>query len=117
MSNILVLTKSGRVKPESLPPRRLMGPRLKEPTPLQDLRLREILPVVRGLSGLSLESKRLALAKHGYVVESRRVPCLCTVGSYYWYPRLGLYRVVVSSCNIHRHKISFPYAFCIQILV
>ena len=117
MSNILVLHRSGRVSSRSLPCRRGPGSVRKEPTSLQLSRLNEILPVVRGLSGQSLESKRLVLARYGYELIERRVPRLCSVGSYYWYPRLGLFRVVVSSSHIDKRKISFPYAFCIQILV
>ena len=117
MSNIFVIKPSGRMNSKSLPPRNLKAPQLKKPSPLQLLRLAEILPVVRGLSGLSLDDKRQALAKHGYDITSRRIPRLCSIGSYYWYPRLGLFRVVVASPRIDRRRLSFPYADCIQILV
>ena len=111
--SLFYICKSGRVPSESVSVR--PAPGLYKPTESQLLRLKNIVPVVMGLRGRSLKEKSVALARYGFDVVERRVPNLCEVGSYFWYPRLRVFRVVVCSPHIHRHKPCFPYAKVIEV--
>lgn len=116
--SLFYICKSGRVPSESVScssSRVPRGPRLHKPNESQLLRLRNILPVVLGLRYRSLAEKGKTLAPYGFEVVERRVPCLCEIGSYFWYPRLRLFRVVVCPPHIHKHRPCFPYAKVIEV--
>ena len=85
------------------------------PSDSQMFRLNQLLPVVLSLRGRSLESKREELSKYGVELVEKRVPCLCEVGSYWWYPRFRCFRLVVSSPRIDSRKVSYPYAWVVEV--
>ena len=87
MCALLSIYKSGKSVKRSLPPRRLGSTLLKSPTEFQLSCLRSVLPVVLDLAGSSFEQKRQKLNSLGYELVEKRVPRLCFVGSYWWYPR------------------------------